>query len=122
MDVLETIGGPGIGPTTRTDAGQPAQAPRSGDQAPSSPIFPVLLNDKQAAASLGVSVRKFHELRAQPWMPCAVVLGPRALRWVRAEMEQAAAVSMPRLQAASEPAQLLRARIERMKRGAGVPA
>lgn len=80
-------------------------------------IFPVLLSDDQAAACLGVSVRKFHELRAQPWMPRPVVLGPRLLRWPRAELEQAVA-GMPRQEtAASEPAQLRRAKIDRIKQG-----
>ena len=60
-----------------------------------SPSFPVLLNDEQSAACLGVSVRKFHELRQEPWMPLPVVLGPRLLRWPRAELERSVA-EMPR--------------------------
>lgn len=82
-------------------------------------ILPVLLDDEQSAALLGVSRRTFHALRAEPWWPVrAVVLGPRLTRWPRAELEQAIAV-MPREKSkGSEPAQLARARIERMKAGA----
>jgi predicted DNA-binding transcriptional regulator AlpA len=76
--------------------------------------FPVLLSDVQAAACLGVSVRTFHTLRHEPWMPLPIQLGPRLLRWPRTELEQAVA-SMPRKQKTAEPAQLLRARIERAK-------
>jgi predicted DNA-binding transcriptional regulator AlpA len=75
---------------------------------------PLLLSDKQAAALFGVSVRKFHEMRAEPWMARPVVLGPRLVRWSRTELECAVA-SMPRQTEAIEPAQLLRARIERAK-------
>jgi predicted DNA-binding transcriptional regulator AlpA len=93
-----------------------------GIDAPSSPlIVPILLTDAQAAACLGVSPRKFHELRDEPWMPKAVQLGPRALRWARAELEEAIA-RMPRLAATGqEPAALRRARIENLKTR-GVPA
>ena len=95
---------------------------RSGSQqssaASAAAAFPVLLNDDQAAACLGVSVRKFHDLRKEEWMPRPVVLGPRMLRWPRAEIE-AAVATMPRLaEAGPEPAQLRRAKIERMKSGA----
>ena len=65
-----------------------------------------------------MSIRKFHDLRNEDWMPRPVVLGPRLLRWPRAELEHAVA-AMPRQQKpGAEPAQLLRGRIERMKRGA----
>lgn len=89
---------------------------------PSATIAPALLTDDQSAEFLGVSRRKFHELRAEPWWPVkAVVLGPRLLRWPRAELEQAVA-SMPRQAATgSEPAHLRRAKIEAMKKR-GVPA
>jgi predicted DNA-binding transcriptional regulator AlpA len=84
-------------------------------------VQPALLTDDQSAALLGVSVRKFHALRGEPWWPVkAVALGPRLLRWPAAELLQAIA-AMPRQETTgSEPAQLRRAKIERMKRG--VPA
>jgi predicted DNA-binding transcriptional regulator AlpA len=76
----------------------------------------VLLTDDQAAALLGVSTRKFHDLRREPWMVQPVQLGPRLLRWPRAELE-AAIARMPRQAApGAEPAQLRRQRIERAKR------
>jgi len=84
-------------------------------------IVPVLLDDDQSAACLGVSKRKFHELRAEAWMPRPVVLGPRLLRWPRAELEQAV-TSMPRQETtSSEPAHLRRGKIESLKKR-GVPA
>lgn len=82
-------------------------------------IAPILLDDEQAAAVLCTSVRKFHELRAESWMPQAIVLGPRALRWARVELE-AAVASMPRQTAVAEPAHLRRGKIEALK-ARGVP-
>ncbi len=73
---------------------------------------PALLTDKQCAALLGVSERKFHELR--PLLCKAVVLGPRCVRWIRSELEQAI-LALPRQEQVTAPAQLARARIERMK-------
>lgn len=82
---------------------------------PSAFIAPILLDDEQSAAALCVGVRKFHELRAEAWMPKPVVLGPRMLRWARSELE-AAVANMPRQQTAgAEPAELARARINRLK-------
>jgi predicted DNA-binding transcriptional regulator AlpA len=75
--------------------------------------MPALLSAVQAAAVLGVSERTFHTLRHQSWMPLPVVLGPRIVRWVRHELEQAA-TNMPRKQQ-PQPAQLLRGRIDAMK-------
>ncbi len=85
-------------------------------------VAPALLDDEQSAELLGVSRRKFHELRDEPWWPVrAVVLGPRLLRWPAAELLQAIA-AMPREQSkGTEPAALARARINRMK-ATGVPA
>lgn len=82
----------------------------------SAPVFvPILLDDDQAAACLGVKRVKFHELRDEPWMPKPVVLGPRCVRWSYQEL-MAAVASMPRQVERSEPASLARSRIERMKR------
>lgn len=79
----------------------------------SASIAPVLLSDEQAGALLGVSVRKFHELRCESWMPKPIVLGPRLLRWSRPELE-AAVAAMPRQKAPStEPLQLTKARAAR---------
>lgn len=80
-------------------------------------VCPALLTDEQSAACLGISVRKFHDLRAEPWMPLPVVLGPRLLRWPRAELEAAIQNAPRQAQPASEPAQLRRAKIDRMKAG-----
>lgn len=64
---------------------------------------------------LGVGQRKFAELVATAtWLPPAVALGPRLRRWLRVELLEAIS-QMPRPGRQEEPAQLLRARIERMK-------
>ena len=105
-------------PSVDADRGAktPQPAAQSAPQSAGAAFFPVLMNDDQSAACLGVSVRKFHELRNEPWMPRPVSLGPRLLRWPRAEIERAVA-DMPRLAAAApEPAQLLRGKIEKLKR------
>jgi predicted DNA-binding transcriptional regulator AlpA len=71
---------------------------------------PELLDDEQAAAKLGVSVRKFHELRHEPWMPRAVVLGPRHKRWSATQLD-AAIQNIPREeQVPAEPSQLAKGR------------
>jgi predicted DNA-binding transcriptional regulator AlpA len=106
-------------PLSGTDRSQAAPAPATDDgmARPSAtpPAFAglaALLPDVQAAAVIGVSVRKFHDLRDEDWMPRPIVLGPRLLRWSRAELE-AAIMAMPRAQGRSEPAQLARARAAR---------
>jgi predicted DNA-binding transcriptional regulator AlpA len=82
-------------------------------------LGPALLTAEQAAREVyGTSERTFHKMREAGLVPPAVVLGPRLLRWVRSELE-AAVQAMPRQQQpASEPPQLLRSKIERLKRTA----
>ena len=78
--------------------GTPQPAPGSARKA--------LLSHAEVAALFGISKRKFHELRHEPWMPKPVVLGPRVVRFVRAELE-AAVAQMPRTDAQhTEPHQL----------------
>lgn len=81
-----------------------------------------LLTDKEAAELYGISVRKFHELRAnEPWMPAPVTLGPRCLRWSRDELLGAISEMRRQRLPAAEPAQLLKGRKERAaKAGATV--
>lgn len=81
------------------------------------PVAPVLLTDAESAALLGIGARTFHELRDEPWMPRPIVLGPRLVRWSRVELEQSVS-HMPRQSQRSEPAELRRARIDRMKAAA----
>jgi hypothetical protein len=52
----------------------PRGSKRSAVQSASHAFLPVLLTDDQAAAALGVSIRKFHDLREEAWMPRPVVL------------------------------------------------
>lgn len=109
----------------RTLRQTPADSGAGGDRRRQSPIrsaSAALLTDEQAARDvLGMSPRTFAEVMKAPWMPKPIVLGPRMRRWVRAELE-AALVNAPRQTTqGSEPAQLRRAKIERMKAG-GVAA
>jgi predicted DNA-binding transcriptional regulator AlpA len=94
-----------------------ANHPRSGHKA--GPPVAALLTAEQAAREVyGTSERTFHNMRKAGLVPPAVVLGPRLLRWVRAELE-AAVQSMPRQQEPqAEPAQLRRRHIDRVKQGA----
>lgn len=81
-------------------------------------LSPILLTDDEVAAALGVGIRTFHSLRDAPWMPRPVVLGPRLLRWSRAELEDAVS-NMPRQEQRAEPVALARARAESKKQKAG---
>jgi predicted DNA-binding transcriptional regulator AlpA len=94
-------------------------ARRTVHQSAAQPPALVLLDAKQAAGVLGISERKFHELRASKatWLPLPIALGPRLLRWPRAELE-AAVVAAPRVEGADEPESLAvarRRRIDAMK-------
>ncbi len=84
----------------------------SGAQA--SGIAPVLLTEDEAAAALGVSRRTFQNLCGESYMPRAIVLGPRLLRYSLDEL-RAAVASMPRQAERTQPESLLRSRIERAK-------
>lgn len=114
MTTSRQAGGHGV---RQNYAAETAGAPIASPSPYQSPTFPpALLTDEQAAQCMGISRRTFRQLQGHPWMPKAIVLGPRLVRWSRAELEQAVAV-MPRQQDLSEPAQLRRSRIEGMKRG-----
>ena len=78
-------------------------------------VQPQLLNEGQAAALLGISTRKFHDVRRQSWFSdhcTAIELGPRCLRWDRTLL-LAAAMNAPRRVVQSEPAHLASARADR---------
>lgn len=95
--------------TATIDPARPAAAERKSQ--------PLLLNEGQAAALFGVGRRKFHDLRQQPWFVevcTAVELGPRALRWHRAEL-LAAAMNAPRRVKQSEPTAFVAARDRKTK-------
>lgn len=95
-------------------AAMPPQSP-----AHSAPKPRRLLNFNELTQKLGVSERKARELLHEPWMPDPIELGPRALRWVDAEVDEALAARAPRrADPAPEPENVLRGKIERMKRGA----
>jgi predicted DNA-binding transcriptional regulator AlpA len=65
---------------------------------------PLLLSATEAATLLGMSERQFHKLR--PRLPAPIVLGPRQVRWRRADLSAwvlaLAAAEAPR----PEPSQL----------------
>ena len=84
--------------------------------APAGPgITPALFTTEQAAAYLGMSEAKFHELRGEPWMCAPIPLGPRLVRWARTDLDLAIAAMPRQAVRAGEPTQLLRAKIERLK-------
>lgn len=94
-------------------AGAPSgRRPRATDQSASA----VLLSSPEAAQVFGVSLRTFQAMREKEWFTVRPRnLGPKTVRWVRAELE-ALATAIP----ASEPLKQpdpLRERIERLKRG-----
>ncbi len=73
----------------------------------------ILLTFAEAGALIGIGERKAHEVL--PTLVTPVVLGPRCTRIVRAELE-AAVAKMPRPGRVAEPANLLRGRVESLKR------
>lgn len=88
-------------------------ATSSASPAVSTAYPPELLTERAAAAVLGVGLRKFHQLRQEPWMPKAIELGPRCLRWNRTELMQALAERAPRRTVQSEPVHFQQARAAR---------
>lgn len=78
-------------------------------------VVPVLLTEDEAAAALGVSRRTFQSLCGEPYMPRAIVLGPRLHRYSLEEL-RAAVAGMPRQTVRAQPESLLRTRIECAKR------
>lgn len=78
-----------------------------------------LLNDRQARELVGVGERKWAEILAEKpdWLPLCIQLGPRLRRWDADELIEAIRTRAPRGTKNPEPAQLRRARIDRMKAG-----
>lgn len=76
-----------------------------------SPTRPALLNAEQSAREVyNVSERTFHAMRNAGLVPAPIVLGPRMLRWSRAELEAAVAAMPRQTEPAPAPAQLQRGR------------
>ena len=71
--------------------------------------LPVLLSASQAAQLLGISERKYHELRHEPDFPAAVLLGARFVRWHRDELTTYAR-SLRRVALLPEPMHLRQSR------------
>jgi predicted DNA-binding transcriptional regulator AlpA len=84
-------------------------------------IAPALFTTDQAAAYLGMSEAKFHELRDEPWMCAPIALGPRLVRWARADLDSAIAAMPRRSTKPDEPVWLANARNDRSK-ASGAPA
>jgi predicted DNA-binding transcriptional regulator AlpA len=71
----------------------------------------LLLNFKQVCEALGVSERKGHQLRNEPWFPLGIVLGPQSRRWHYDEISEAARRLAPREHVhRQEPANFAQAR------------
>lgn len=115
MQAATEFEGHGRGQSPRSVAPQAATPPQSPRQ--SAAKLRRLLNFAELQAKLNVSERTARKIVAEPWMPDPIELGPRALRWVETEIDEALAARAPRrAEPADEPAQLLRGKIERMKR------
>jgi predicted DNA-binding transcriptional regulator AlpA len=80
-----------------------------------------LLNDREAAQTLGVGERVFSDMvAAADWLPQPIILGPRLRRWDCGELLEAVRTRAPRgAGRAPEPAQLVRARNRRSKAAGG---
>lgn len=115
----------GRGTVRQTPMAEAARSARAGEsaglsaaiapaQAPT--IMPALFTSEQAAAYMGISEAKFHELRDEPWMAASISLSVRMVRWARADLDAAIAAMPRQARRSAEPAQLLRTRIERAKR------
>lgn len=74
-----------------------------------------LVSDEQLAARLGVCKRTAAEIQKAEWAPRPIILGPRLKRHNWAEWEAALASAPRQAVGQGEPAQLRRAKIERMK-------
>jgi predicted DNA-binding transcriptional regulator AlpA len=74
----------------------------------------LLLSAPEAASMLGMSVRRFHQLRQS--LPQPVVLGARHVRWRRAELVAWVECLPANEQARPEPAQLQAGRAARKDR------
>ncbi len=94
--------------------GSKADAPSKRVPVHSSAVPPELLNEREAAAVLGVGQRKFHQLRAEAWFPQAIELGPRALRWSRSELLVALSTRAPRRTVQAEPEHFQQARARKV--------
>ncbi|MDE2081084.1 MAG: hypothetical protein KGI90_07020 [Burkholderiales bacterium] len=82
---------------------------------------PALLTPAQAAEVWGVSERTFHKLRVAGRTPQPVELGPRLLRWPRAELEAAAANLPRRSEPAAMPERLAAGKVAARARRAAEP-
>lgn len=115
MQAATQFDGHGSGQSLKPVAPPAAMPPQSPAHSATKPRR--LLNFNELQEKLGVSERTARKLIHESWMPDPIELGPRALRWVDAEIDEALAARAPRrAEPAAEPAQLLRGKIERMKR------
>lgn len=65
------------------------------------------------ADATGISKRKAHQLRHEPWWPAAIELGPRTLRWDLNEVLLAMQRHARRTRVGAEPAALATSRSNR---------
>jgi predicted DNA-binding transcriptional regulator AlpA len=86
----------------------PSPATPSGARHQSAPL---LLSAPESAAKLGMSVRRFHQLR--PSLPQPVVLGPRHVRWRLADLVAWVEGLSANSEVRSEPPQLQAGRAAR---------
>lgn len=74
----------------------------------------LLLSATEAASLLGMSLRKFHQTR--PELPAPVVIGPRHVRWRRADLDRWVS-DLATVSIRIEPAQLTAGKLKRRTTG-----
>ena len=114
MTLIPLDGPHTIRQSTPSGAADPQPSGKAPGQSASgaSPREKVLLTYAEAGALMGVSKRTAHNI--VPTLVQPVILGPRCVRIVRAELE-AAVANLPRRTDPQEPAQLLRGKSEKLK-------
>ena len=73
---------------------------------------PLLISADSAAQIIGISKRMLHYLRKREDFPKPIVLGPRAVRWRRQEIETWVAGLTAETEKRAEPLQLARSRFD----------
>ena len=111
----QSTGGHALRQIARVAGASDVDTAAASARASAAAITPALFTTEQAAAYMGMSEAKFHELRPEPWMCAPIALGPRLVRWARTDLDQAIAAMPRQAGRAGEPTQLLRGKVERLK-------
>jgi predicted DNA-binding transcriptional regulator AlpA len=118
VQAAESVFGGAAGSQTPTSL----NADRNGAGSPAGPSAALasrrFIGLGQIAEKFGVSERTAHKIIAEPWFPAALDFAPRVRRWVEQEIDAAAIARAPRrLEREPEPVNLLRGKVDKLKRG-----